>query len=96
MTKQWPEPWQPVADRERLLLEQELQRELGDGHRLAGLSLKIVARRDDRDDVLVVIDSGVVAEVHLTWSGRREADPRWPTARIFGSMDEWRLSCGEQ
>jgi hypothetical protein len=95
MAEEWLEPWYRLADeRQRCLLEEELKRELAEGHPLAGLAVKVVARRDDQDDVLVALDNdngenGRVAEVHLTWSGKREADPRWPLTVIFESMDEW-------
>ncbi|WP_128927391.1 hypothetical protein [Bradyrhizobium guangxiense] len=85
------EPWRQIIDeRERLLLEEELRREIGDRHPLAGLEIKVDARRDDRDDVLVSLDDGRVAEVHLTWSGKKEAHPSWPATIILESMEEWR------
>ncbi|WP_051380646.1 hypothetical protein [Bradyrhizobium sp. WSM1743] len=84
------EPWRQIIDeRERLLLEEELRKEIGDRHPLAALPIKVQARRDDRDDVLVSLEDGRVAEVHLTWSGK-EADPSWPRTVIFESMDKWR------
>ena len=91
MTEPFPEPWYPIAENQRLVFERELQRELGANHRLAGLSLRIVARRDDQDDVFVVLDNGGVAEVHLTWTGKWEVNPTWPETHVFGSMSEWRL-----
>jgi hypothetical protein len=33
---------------------------------------------------------GKVAEVHLTWRGDIETDPRWPSTQIYGTIDEWR------
>ncbi len=89
------EPWRQVADeRERSLLEEELRKEIGDGHLLAGLGAKVLARRDDRDDILVSLERGQVAEVHLTWSGKKEPHPSWPRTVIFESMDEWRTKVG--
>ncbi|WP_212496742.1 hypothetical protein, partial [Bradyrhizobium liaoningense] len=85
------EPWRQVIDeRERLLLEEELRKEIGDRHPLVGLEIKVLGRRDDRDDVLASPEDGRVAEVHLTWSGRKEAHPSWPRTAIFDSMDKWR------
>jgi hypothetical protein len=84
-------PWRQVIDeRERLLLEEELRKEIGDRHPLLGLEIKVLARRDDRDDVLASLEDGRVAEVHLTWSGKKEAHPNWPRTVIFESMDKWR------
>ncbi|UFZ05032.1 hypothetical protein LQG66_01550 [Bradyrhizobium ontarionense] len=96
MTDQLPEPWYWMTDdRLRATFEEELTREVGPNHALANLSLRIVARRDDCDDVLVALDGGRVAQVHLTWTRRREFGPRWPEAVIYDSMDDWRNSCGE-
>jgi hypothetical protein len=81
-----------MDERQRFLLEEELEKELSKGHPLADLPIKIVAKRDDQDDVLVTLgggENGRVAEVHLTWSGRAEADPRWPSTVIFESIGEW-------
>jgi hypothetical protein len=85
-------PWRQVIDkRERLLLEEELKKkEIGDRHPLLGLEIKVLARRDDRDDVLVSLEDGRAAEVHLTWSGKKEAHPNWPRTVIFESMGKWR------
>jgi hypothetical protein len=91
MSEQWSEPWRPITDeRQRRLLEEELAKELGEVHPLAGLPVEVVARRDDRDDVLVALGKGRMAEVHLTWSGKKETDPRWPRTVIFTSMEEWK------
>jgi hypothetical protein len=94
MTEEWSEPWYRLTDdRQRALFEEELRKELSDKHPLAERSFKILARRGDRDDVLLTLDggeSGRVAEVHLTWSGKVEADPRWPTTVIFESIEAWR------
>jgi hypothetical protein len=85
-----PEPWCRLPDEcQRRFVEDELKKELGAGHPLAGLPLSVIARREDQDDVLVSLDRGEVAEVHLTWSGKMETDPRWPRAVIFESMEQW-------
>jgi hypothetical protein len=48
-----------------------------------------LARRRDQDDVLFGLADGRVAEVHLTWSGKVEADSRWPRTTIFASIGNW-------
>ena len=85
------EPWRHVIDeRERLLLEEELRKEIGNQHPLVGLEIKVLGKRDGRDDVISSLEDGRVAEVHLTWSGKKEAHPNWPRTVIFESMDKWR------
>ncbi|MGJ4889286.1 hypothetical protein ACQR1Y_13890 [Bradyrhizobium sp. HKCCYLRH3099] len=82
-------------DQLRAAFEEELAREVGPNHALANRSAGIVARREDCDDVLVALEGGRVAQVHLTWTRRCEIDPRWPEAVIYDSMDEWRNSRSE-
>lgn len=59
------------------LLADELHREVGVGHPLAGERWTVVAEAEPQDDV-VVVAGAQVAMVHLTWSGRRESPP-WPS-----------------
>jgi hypothetical protein len=94
MNEDLPSPWYRLSDeRQRLLLEEELRKEITQEHPLEGLSLTVIARRDDRDDVLVTLDgseNGRIAEVHLTWSRRKEMDSRWPRTIIYESLGVWR------
>jgi hypothetical protein len=90
---QLAEPWYLLTDdRLRAALEAELARELSPRHVLAKLSVRIIAKRDDCDDVLLALNDGRVAVVHLTWSGGREADTRWPTTVIYDCLEDWRMS----
>jgi hypothetical protein len=100
MTEDLPEPWcRLLDDRQRLRLEEEIIREVSSGHPLAGLALRVIAKRDDGDDALLTLDeseNGRVAEVHLTWSGKMEPDPRWPMTTIYESLGEWRSGRGDE
>jgi hypothetical protein len=91
MNEDFPSPWYRLLDEKlSLLLQDEISKELGNNHLLAGLPLKVIARRDDRDDVLVALGGdGRVAEVHLTWSRKKESDPRWPKTTVYESLAEW-------
>ena len=90
MLRDLPEQWCRLTDhRQRRVFEEELKKELGAAHPLAGLPVTVIARRDDRDDVLVMLAGGRVAEVHLTWSNKGEVGPRWPRTVIFASMEDW-------
>jgi hypothetical protein len=95
----YPEPWYQIVDeRQRADLEVELRKEIGDRHPLVGMRIKVIARRDDRDDILVVLDDGEngrIAEVHLTWGGKKEERPDWPKTIIFESIGEWRHKQGK-
>ena len=91
MIEEWLEPWYLIEDEDlRQALNEELQKELGRRHPLYRLPAKVIARREDQDDVLVALGDGRVAEVHLTWSQKREVNPAWPGTKIFASIEEWR------
>ncbi len=72
----------------------ELSRELAPGHALFGMPLSVLARRLDRDDVLVSIDdgSGRVALVHLTWSREPESNVAFPLSEIYASITAFESS----
>jgi hypothetical protein len=70
-------------------IETELARELHPNHILAERTFHVVAARSDRDDVLCEVPGLGYAVVHVTWSGRRERSPQWPTAEIFSSLEDW-------
>jgi hypothetical protein len=83
-------PWRIISDSLNVeRLSAELMSELSPNHSLYGVKARAVANRIDRDDVLFTIDSGraPLAVVHLTW--RKESDPRWPSARLFATWEEW-------
>jgi len=83
-------PWMAVFEGDAASLEQELAREVGPGHRLAGRTVRAIARRADQDDVLFeLLDSGECAVVHLTWGARPEQPP-FPSTRTYPSMEAWR------
>lgn len=84
-----PRSWISISSTGAPELDAELARELGPEHSLYGQQVRAIARRLDRDDVVFAIRrSPTVAEVHLTWSGRREPTD-FPTTRIFASMLDW-------
>ena len=90
MSIDWPEPWRPIASSKAgIALEAELRRELAGGHPLFGMPAIAIARRQDQDDVLFALPDGRVAEVHLTWRGQPEPDPRWPYTTIYQSVASW-------
>jgi hypothetical protein len=87
----FPEPWSdlrdgdPENDEQREALRAELAEELSAGHVLHDRELIIVARSEANDDVLVALDDGTWALVHLTWRGTAERAP-WPTTVVFSAV----------
>ena len=87
-------PWQVIRDTPEIKnraeqLSGRLQSDLPPNHVLSGLAARAVATRMDCDDVLFEIDGAemALAVVHMTW--RKEADPRWPSTRLFQSWEQW-------
>jgi hypothetical protein len=90
MTVQWLVPWFAVESGEqRSTLETELRQEIARTHVLFGLKVSALGHRRDQDDVLFALEDGRVAEVHLTWRGTAETDPRWPEMVFFPSLTAW-------
>jgi hypothetical protein len=91
----WLEPWTAVDAEVARRLERELAAEISGRHGLFGRKARAIARRIGQDDVLFVVDglSTPLAVVHLTWSGRRESDPIWPTTRVFTDWHDWAENC---
>jgi len=78
--------WRPLNDPEAAQLAAELGRELVDGHPLHGREARVVARRDDCDDVAFEVEGAGLCVVHLTWTG--PGDPRWPRFEIVVRLPE--------
>ena len=84
----WLSPWRAVTGAEAGQHEEELKREVREGHELFGVEVEAIGKRDDQDDVLFgIIGSPRVAVVHLTWRGEKEKDPRWPYAVVFENVE---------
>ena len=82
----WLEPWVPAVAG----LEKELEKEVGMGHPLFQMSCVSIGRRIDNDEVLFHIkDANKYAVVHLTWSGKREKDSRFPITELYAELDMW-------
>lgn len=79
-------PWRESTD-EALLTE--LQRKVPRGHFLYEIPVKVLGRRDDKDEVLFELqdDTGRLVAVHLTF--QVETDIHWPHFSVFASEAEW-------
>jgi hypothetical protein len=83
------DPWTAVHTEQATRLEEELRREVAEGHVLHGRPARAIARRVDRDDVLFELqDDHACAVVHLTWCQGVERPP-WPSTHIFESLSAW-------
>ena len=91
---EWCRPWERLKDSCEALVS-ELQREFSPLHVLHGVPVVPVARRIDCDDILFATadPSKPLAVVHLTWAGKAERDPRWPSTTIYPSWQDWIERC---
>ncbi len=78
-----------IEDADRRAVEAELRHEIKAGHPLFGLPITAIGHLPGQDDVVLQINdgSGRVAQVHVTWAGKRERPP-WPSTAIFSSLAE--------
>lgn len=85
----YKEPWYDINDysnEHKEALERELIKELTSVHALFDLNSNVIAKREDRDDILVLNEKGYYI-VHLTWSGKPEIDS-YPTSFYFETMED--------
>jgi hypothetical protein len=87
-----PEGWYyPDADT-ALRLDEELQRELPQGHPLYGVAVRAFAwRQGASDDVLFQHERQPerFTEIHLTWVGKTEINEEHPSVIFDGQFYEW-------
>ena len=86
--KEFLEPWIPETS---MIFLEELHKEISENHILYGVNLDVIARREDKDEVLYQYKTNPhkYVQVHLTWKMDKEIDPRWPRTREFNSFDHW-------
>jgi hypothetical protein len=87
----WVAPWQPISEQGREAYEHELGLEVGLDHPLYAVKVQAVARTCDSDDVLFITQDHAagLAVVHLTFRGRQEKDPKWPSVILYRDLDHW-------
>jgi hypothetical protein len=86
------EPWWSTIemDDNGKFLKDELIKEINPDHLLYNLNIDVIAKRQDNDDILVEMDNGTLALVHLTWSGKPESK-NYPRVEYYSSkIDFWK------
>ena len=83
-----PSGWRAIDGADAKAMETELHRELPAGHVLVGRTVRAIARRDDRDDVLFQDSDGSIFFVHLTYAV--ETDPQWPFTKTYDNLTAFR------
>jgi len=92
---EWLEPWTSVDGDDRRhceAFEREFSLEVGRGHPMFGLPVRLIGRGNG-DDCLFAIEDGSlrVAVVHLVWQGPQK--PPWPSCAIFDDVEVWEHEC---
>jgi len=86
-----PDPWRDLRgggvreEAQRSAIQRELRAEAAAGHPLSGVSAEVIARSSALDDVLILLEDGRWALVHLTWRRAPEAPP-WPLVEFYDSV----------
>jgi hypothetical protein len=78
-------------------LHEELALEVSERHPLYGIGARAIARRQDNDDVLFELSGenapAAFAVVHLTWSGKPDQFPEFPSAELYPTFSDWIVGC---
>ncbi|MDX2233880.1 MAG: hypothetical protein NW200_05225 [Hyphomonadaceae bacterium] len=82
-----PPGWRAATADEAAGLARALRREMAPQHILHGRAFTVIARRDDADDVLLRLDDGEVAEMHLSWASQSTAD--FPGVILYLDFAHW-------
>ena len=70
-------------------LMNELKIELTENHLLQDKKIELIARKTNNDDIVLELENGNIAVVHLTWKSKREIDG-YPLTRIYkDKMEFW-------
>jgi hypothetical protein len=67
----------------------ELKLELSDHHILNKEPLELIARKSHNDEIVLELENGKIALVHLSWKASKEMDG-YPITRIYSNeLDFW-------
>ena len=90
----WPESWRYLENdtdetKLRISIQKELHSEIGPKHPLWGYKPVVFAKSEKSDDVLVCLNDGRYAVVHLVWHGHIDQVPdKFPKTVFFEDKDE--------
>ena len=82
----------PISDQGREAYNHELRMELDLDHPLYGIQARAIGRTCHTDDILYQLRDHPIAEfavVHLTFRGRPESDPQWPSVILYRDLEHW-------
>lgn len=87
----WKEPWRAIQFAAEIPhVQKQYEREITSKHPLFGRKGKVIGRRIDCDDVLVVLSDGVYANIHLVWGTGTDAfSEEYPSWYEYGSFNSF-------
>jgi hypothetical protein len=89
-TIHWIAPWRPIQfETEIPGVQRQLEREITRAHPLHGRAPRVVGRRIDCDDILVVLSDQTFANVHLGWGTGGDRSGQYPSWFEYGSLAEF-------
>tara|TARA_R110002012_G_scaffold85496_1_gene213201 strand:- start:57673 stop:58290 length:618 start_codon:yes stop_codon:yes gene_type:complete len=88
------DPWWDIMETHDLGegVSAELKKELPRNHKLYNGKYEVLAKRQDNDEILVELNSGELATIHLTWSGKEEQGNFPLTTYFCNSQEFWQKS----
>jgi len=94
----WQDPWSPLETAaEQHGLQRELVAELSPAHPLWGTDPIVFARHQGTDDILVGLNDGRFALVHLLWHGHVDQLPAtYPSTAFYPRLDALREDLAAQ
>ena len=92
----WRTPWRAIQfEWEIPGVQRRLDYEITSRHPLSGKGALAIGRRIDNDDILVVLNDGRYANVHLVW-GREEPFPvKYPDWFAYGTLQDFEAAMNE-
>ena len=84
----WPKSWWSLENEEELRkgIQEELNAEIGPKHPLWGFKPVVFAKCNSSDDILVYLNDGRFALVHLVWHGHIDQQPdKFPFTIFLGN-----------
>ena len=66
----------------------QLQLELSDNHILSNKSIELIARKTNNNDIILKLENGRIAVVHLTWKSKKEIEG-YPLTRLYKDKIEF-------
>lgn len=86
----WTDPWWCLGENRELQqgIQKELESEIGNEHPLFEFKPLVFGKCDANDDIVVILNDGRFALVHLTWSGRVDSFPNnFPSSEIYDTAE---------